>query len=189
VKNGQIYKDLEMLGGEMENVVLVDDNRGTIGFYPRNSIRMPAWKGSTIDKILTRNLPEVLEEWKKEDDVRKVIDRLAGKIGRSSFETFIKLIGGCSKRRSCKKTLHLETQYLNKLAKLGVMWENPVPIGAILTRNLPEVLEEYRREDDVKKEILELAGKLWRCQKSSLGVVSRFRISRVYDRSLATLQS
>jgi hypothetical protein len=71
VKNGQIYKDLEMLDREMKNVVLVDDNKRTIGFYPRNSIRVPAWKGSTIDTILTRNLPEVLEECRREGDVQK----------------------------------------------------------------------------------------------------------------------
>jgi import inner membrane translocase subunit TIM50 len=80
LRNGKVYKDLDMLDRDMRNVVFVDDNKGTTAFYPKNSILIPTWKGSPIDTILTRNLPEVLEECHRTDNVQKVLPRLAGRI-------------------------------------------------------------------------------------------------------------
>jgi import inner membrane translocase subunit TIM50 len=82
LRNGRVYKDLSMLDRDMKGVILIDDNRGTASFYPGNAIVVPAWRGSPIDTILTKALPEVLERCRMVDDVRTVIRQMEPDIRR-----------------------------------------------------------------------------------------------------------
>jgi Dullard-like phosphatase family protein len=79
---GEVYKDLDMLGRDMRSVIFVDDNRSTGSFYRRNAITVPPWRGSSIDTILTKSLPEVLERCRMENDVRCTLAILEREIRR-----------------------------------------------------------------------------------------------------------
>jgi RNA polymerase II subunit A small phosphatase-like protein len=45
VQNDRVYKDLEMLGRNLKNVVLIDDNPEIWEFYPKNTFIVKRWTG------------------------------------------------------------------------------------------------------------------------------------------------
>jgi TFIIF-interacting CTD phosphatase-like protein len=71
---GGVYKDLDMLGRDLGEVIMIEDNGATAAFYPRNTIVVPRWKLQQTDTTMTTWLPELLEWCTQVEDVRPLIE-------------------------------------------------------------------------------------------------------------------
>jgi TFIIF-interacting CTD phosphatase-like protein len=68
-----VHKDLHLFGRPEADLILVDDSRRTGRFHPKNTILIPKWEGSPLDRALLDWLPGILESCVLAPDVRTVI--------------------------------------------------------------------------------------------------------------------
>lgn len=76
IKDGSVFKDLGMLERDMKHLILVEDNKKAMKFYPKNTLVVLPWMGTPNDKELTTWVPEVLEMCHSASDVQKVIPKI-----------------------------------------------------------------------------------------------------------------
>lgn len=76
IKDGTVFKDLDMLGRDMQKLILIEDNKKALKFYPKNTLVVLPWMGTPNDKELTTWVPEVMEMCHAASDVQKVIPKI-----------------------------------------------------------------------------------------------------------------
>jgi len=73
LRDNRIYKDLAMLGRDMKDVILIEDNPMTARFFSKNTLLIPRWTGSPTDTALTTMVPEILERCRRAGSVQDVL--------------------------------------------------------------------------------------------------------------------
>lgn len=84
VEKGAIMKDLEIFGRPETDVILVDDNKDNMKFYPKNTILVPSWWGSPYDEVLIQDVIPALDMCAAVKDVRPVISQFRKRKRRAS---------------------------------------------------------------------------------------------------------
>lgn len=72
-KAGTVKKDIGIFNRDKKSMILIDDSSSATTHNPKNTIKIPRWKGSPQDDALINWLPPILQECLNSDDVRKVI--------------------------------------------------------------------------------------------------------------------
>lgn len=73
-KSGEYFvKDLEMLGRDLTESIIIDDSQQSFAFHPKNAIFVESWFGDTQDRVLY-DLITVLQELYYYNDVREILD-------------------------------------------------------------------------------------------------------------------
>jgi len=70
-----IFKNLALLGTDLKNVILVDNNPVTFSLQPENGLPILSWEGNADDNELSK-LSEVLIFLAEVEDVRQYIPHL-----------------------------------------------------------------------------------------------------------------
>lgn len=73
VRGGRIFKDLEMLGRNLHNVIMVDDDHRTAACWQRNTLIVSPWTADPCDAALTASVPAVLEKCRRAENVQDVL--------------------------------------------------------------------------------------------------------------------
>ena len=73
---GYPVKDLSLLKQKMEQIILVDDIRGSALLQPKNLIKINEWQGDMEDTVLTEQLLPVLKRIHKENNLPDVMKKL-----------------------------------------------------------------------------------------------------------------
>jgi Dullard-like phosphatase family protein len=66
-------KDLGIFGRSKKNLILIDDCESAMSTNPQNTLLVPRWCGTPIDRELIDRLPQILEKCLAANDVREVI--------------------------------------------------------------------------------------------------------------------
>lgn len=86
VEKGAIMKDLEIFGRPKTDVILVDDNKDNMKFFPKNTILVPGWRGSPYDDVLVSDVIPTLEMCSTAKDVRPIIAQFVKRRKRRASE-------------------------------------------------------------------------------------------------------
>jgi Dullard-like phosphatase family protein len=69
-------KDLKIFGRSKQDLILIDDSECALAMNPQNTVKIPRWCGSPLDRVLIEWLPPILENCATAADVRTVIGQI-----------------------------------------------------------------------------------------------------------------
>lgn len=89
MKDGYIFKDLDILKRNPEEVIFIDDNVAAQHFQLQNTLHIPSWLGTSKDNYLLGWLIPILEECLRAKDVREVISKVRKQERQNRMKTFL----------------------------------------------------------------------------------------------------